>query len=102
LIIASGINFIDVTGAEMLTQEAQRLRSRGGALYLCGLKGTARETLRRGGYINVIGQENLFSSKEEAIRLIFQRLDKDCCALCQRRIFRECATVEFTGTGYSK
>jgi SulP family sulfate permease len=102
LIIASGINFIDVTGAEMLTQEAQRLRSRGGALYLCGLKATARETLRRGGYINVIGQENLFSSKEEAIRLIFQRLDKGRCALCQRRIFRECAAVEFTGAGYNK
>lgn len=99
LIIGSGINFIDVAGAQMLAQEARRLRRRGGGLYLCRLKDTVRDVLERGGYADTIGPENLFSTKEEAVRLIFQRLDWERCSLCTRRIFRECATVKFEGKG---
>lgn len=99
LIVGSNINFIDVAGAEMLAQEARRLRQKGGGLYLCGLKDSVLKVLKRGGYDDIIGQENLFSSKEEAIRLIFQRLDPERCSICIRRIFRECATVEFVGSG---
>ncbi|MDX1656604.1 MAG: SulP family inorganic anion transporter, partial [Candidatus Competibacteraceae bacterium] len=50
LVLGGSINFIDVAGAEMLTHEAQRLRARGGGLYLCNLKDGVRELLRRGGY----------------------------------------------------
>lgn len=99
LILASGVNFIDVAGAEMIVQVAQQRAEKGGRLYLCGLKSKAKETLRRGGYLKMIGEENLFSSKEEAIRVTFEHLDKDRCSLCQRRIFRECAKVEFEGKG---
>lgn len=99
LIIGSGINFIDVAGAQMLAQEARRFRRRGGGLYLCRLKDTVKGVLERGGYIKAIGRENLFSNKEEAIRLIFQHLDEERCSLCTRRIFRECATVKFEGKG---
>lgn len=99
LIIGDSINFIDVAGAEMLVQEAQRLRQRGGGLYLCGLKDSARRLLDRGGYTVLIRQENFFYSKEEAVRHIFQRLDFERCSICTRRIFQECDTVEFHGEG---
>jgi SulP family sulfate permease len=99
LIIAGGINFIDVAGAEMLAQEARRMRRKGGGLYLCRLNEVCLDILERGGYIDSIGHNNIFHSKEEAIRLIFQRLDADRCSICVRRIFRECASVEFVGKG---
>lgn len=99
LILGSSINFIDVVGAEMLTHEARRLRQQGGGLYLCNLKDTVGEVLKRGGYDDAFGRENIFASKEQAIRHIFQRLDFDRCAICTKRIFRECAEVEFQGSG---
>jgi SulP family sulfate permease len=99
LIICTSVNFIDVAGAEMLAQEAQRLRAKGGGLYLSNLKRTVWAVLERGGYATIIGPDHLFASKEQAIGAIFQRLDMDRCSLCARRVFRECATVKFEGSG---
>jgi SulP family sulfate permease len=99
LVIGDSINFIDVAGAEMLAQEAQRLRRRGGGLYLCGIKAPVRRVLMRGGYGGIIEEKNFFPKKEIAIGEIFLQLDPDRCRLCQWRIFRECASVEFEGSG---
>jgi SulP family sulfate permease len=99
LLIGSGINFIDVAGAEMLAQEARRLQRKGGGLYLCRLKKAVQDVLERGGHVKIIGRDHVFASKEEAIRTLFQKLDSDRCSLCTRRIFRECAAVQFEGRG---
>lgn len=93
LLIASGINFIDVAGAEMLAQEAKNYRKLGGVLYFYSMKEGVCGPLRRGGYIAEIGDENMFASKTEAISEIFQVLDKDICAKCDKRIFNECLTI---------
>ncbi len=90
LLIASGINFIDVAGAELLAQEAQTYRRLGGKMYFYRIKEGVCGPLRRGGYIAEIGDENMFVSKTEAIREIFQTLDKSICARCDKRIFKEC------------
>ena len=50
--------------------------------------------LRRGGYLEKIGENNIFDSKGDAISGIFDRLDKEICKTCTRRIFVECQTVE--------
>jgi SulP family sulfate permease len=90
LVVATGINFIDVAGCEMLAAEARRLHLSGGKLYLCNLKHDVREVLERGGYIAKIGQENVFRSKTEALKEIVRRLDPERCRLCPFRIFHEC------------
>ncbi len=92
-IIASGINFIDVQGAEFLVQLAERKRAQGGNLYLIRLKGAAWDALDRGGFLDRIGPGNVFGSKGAALRAIFQKLDKDVCRRCDVRIFEECASV---------
>jgi len=94
LVIGDGINFIDIAGAEMLVQEAKRLRDMGGGLYIAKIKDEACGTLKRGGYAEQFGYENIFDSKAAAISAIFQRLNRDKCARCNRRIFEECRTVE--------
>lgn len=93
LLVASGINFIDVAGAELLAQEAQNYRQIGGELYFYRIKEGVCGPLRRGGYIKEIGDENMFDSKTEAISEIFAKLDKDICARCDKRIFKECQSV---------
>lgn len=93
LIIGNGISLIDVAGGELLAQEAQRLRAMGGGLYLCGIKPPVLEMVRRGGYLQIIGEENCFSSPKEAIKTIFTELEDDICRRCTQRIFLECANA---------
>jgi SulP family sulfate permease len=97
LIVASGINFIDAAGAELLIQQARRQRKNGGGLYLTKAKEGLCESLRKGGYLEEFGAGNVFRSKGEAITTIFEKLDRERCRRCDKRIFSECATVEFLG-----
>lgn len=94
LLLARSINFVDVAGAELLAREGRHRRSLGGGLYLHQLKEEAREPLERGGYLDEIGRNNIFESKDEAISSVFRRLDHDICRECELRVFRECYTVE--------
>ena len=90
LIVACGINSIDVAGAEMLVQEAQRRRKLRGELYLCSLKQQARDLLEKGGYIDIIGNDHIFDSENEAILSILPRLDHSDCQRCVHPLFKEC------------
>ncbi len=93
LIIANGINFIDLAGAEWLTNEALKWQKRGGGIYFSGLKLVSQDILIKGGFINKIGRGNFFKGKNSAINTIFNYLDKNKCADCQVKIFRECAST---------
>jgi len=93
LLIGSGINFIDVAGAELLVREADLTREAGGFLYLCNLKPTVREELERGGFLELFGRDNVFGTKDEAIRAIYARLDREKCRVCTARIFDECKSA---------
>jgi len=93
LIVGNGINFIDVAGAEMLVQEAERRRKLGGGLYLCKVKDEVCEILKRGGFAERFGRENIFITKADAIESVFKRLDRSVCERCDKRIFLECRRV---------
>ena len=56
LVIASGINFVDIAGAELFANEAQRRRRMGGDLHFYRMKDSARHFLERGGYMDIIGK----------------------------------------------
>ena len=93
LLLMHGVNFADVAGAEFLAHEAERRRARGGGLYLYRVKEGVMEVLRRGGYIETIGEENCFRSKSDAIGYIVRRLDPEICRRCTARIFKECESL---------
>jgi len=97
LLIGSGINFIDVAGAELILQESERRRALGGGLYVAKIKDDVCTPLKRGGYLMKFGAENVFMSKSDAIGAIFEELDHDVCARCQKRVFQECAGVPYKG-----
>ena len=93
LLVMSGVNFIDATGAALLAQHAQLLRSAGGALYLCNVKAGVLQILERSGRLATIGLERIFDTKDQALRTIYARLDAAKCAGCAARIFHECMTT---------
>lgn len=101
LIISSGINFIDLAGAEMLAQEAKRLQQRGGGLYFTDNKSKVCQFLRKGHFIEEIGKDHFFPTKQDAIRHIFDKLNHATCARCDKRIFRECDTVPMEESAHS-
>lgn len=92
-VVATGINFIDIAGAEFLVTEARKRRLQGGGLYFIRAKDVVTDLLQRGGYMADLGAENFFPSKTDAIHSVFERLDKDICASCPHHVFKECATV---------
>jgi SulP family sulfate permease len=93
-LLTKGINQVDVAGAELLVSEARARRTMGGDLYLYRLKDSAAKAMDRGGYTEEIKDENFFDSKAEAISGIFEKLDKDICATCTKRIFLECGAPD--------
>lgn len=91
LLVSTGINFIDVAGAEFLAQEAKKRQKNGGSLSLIRAKPQVLEVLERGGYVEDIGKGHIFSGKTLALTTMVPALDPDICRSCQARIFRECA-----------
>jgi SulP family sulfate permease len=98
LIVASGMNFVDIAGAEMLLQESKRRRKMGGGLYFYRVKEGACEMLRKGSYVEEIGRENVFPAKTRPIETIYPKLDSAICRTCTARIFPECASRLPDGT----
>jgi SulP family sulfate permease len=90
LLVASGVNFVDVAGAELLAHVARDLRAAGGGLYLTGVKPQVREGLDSAGVLDTIGRDAIFASKGQALRTIYARLDPARCAACELRVFDEC------------
>ncbi|HEY0634275.1 MAG TPA: SulP family inorganic anion transporter [Gammaproteobacteria bacterium] len=93
LLVAAGINFVDLAGAEMLEREAKRLRAQGGDLYLCNVKPRVQEALQRSGMFELLGADHLFASKREAIAAIVSRLDASRCDSCTAKTFAECGAA---------
>lgn len=90
LIIGSRINFIDLSGAEMLVQEHRRLKKLGGGLYFCDLNAEVYEFAARTCFISNVGNHHFFDSKKEAISAIYHILDRNICQTCPQLAFREC------------
>ena len=90
LIIANGINFIDLAGATWLTHEVLKWQERGGGIYFSGLKIVSQQILKKGGFRNEIGEENFYDDKKDAIHAIYKKLDMEACKGCTSRIFYEC------------
>ena len=90
LIIGTGVNFIDLSGAEMLVTEAKRLEKLGGGLYFADMKASVYEFISKSCLIAKVGNAHFFDKKRHAIQQIYKKLDKDVCKTCNALVFNEC------------
>ncbi|MFZ2302533.1 MAG: SulP family inorganic anion transporter, partial [Gallionella sp.] len=90
LIVASGIDFVDVAGAEMLAQEARRRRKIGGGLYFYRCKDEIYKFLRKADKLDDIGAGGFFPVMSNWIKPVYSTLDTEICRTCKARIFSEC------------
>lgn len=93
LLVASGINFVDLGGAQCLAQEAQRRRALGGALYIFHMKDEPLAMLRASGAWDTIGADNFFTLGDDLMPVIKARLNAQRCATCTHRVFAPCKAV---------
>lgn len=89
-VILRGVGDVDLPGAEMIIAEARRRRARGGDLYLIARFPPLLRTLERFHVIEVLGEDNVIDTKDEAVAKIVPQLDPEICRTCRSRIFREC------------
>jgi SulP family sulfate permease len=90
MLLAQGINFIDLAGAQLLAQEAQRRSAIGGGLFLIGAQHSVWDMMSRGGQLEVVGPKRLVAHKGEALRVVYPLLDNEICRDCTLRVFNEC------------
>jgi len=93
LVMASGINFVDLAGAEFLAETARRYARAGGSLSFYRMKEGVAETLRKGGFMKDIGEQNLYSARSRPADALLPRLDKSICESCAQRPFRACQSI---------
>jgi SulP family sulfate permease len=93
LLVASGINFVDLAGARLLAHEARRRRSLGGDLFLYHVKDEPLEMMRRSGVFDEIGAANFFQPGDDVPRQLVPRLQRHICESCQVRIFAPCGSI---------
>ncbi len=75
LLVASGINFIDLAGAHLLAEEAKRRRAQGGALFICLLKDEPAAMLEKSGAADHIGRENIMPVGTDVMKGVYARID---------------------------
>ena len=90
LIVGTGINFIDLSGMQMLASEAKQLKKAGGGLYFAELKSGVYESVSKSHFVSDIGNSYFFDKKKDALKGIYRKLDKSVCDKCEVRIFDEC------------
>lgn len=90
MLLAQGINFVDLAGAQLLAEEAQRRRAMGGGLFLVGVQEDVLTMLARGGQLDDVGSERIVAHKGDALRTVYPLLDSEICRSCSLRVFNEC------------
>jgi SulP family sulfate permease len=94
IVMASGINFVDLAGAEFLAETARHYRSLGGRLIFYRMKERVAETLRNGGFMQDIGEQNLYPAGSRPADDLIPHLDKTICEKCRHRLFRSCEAAK--------
>jgi SulP family sulfate permease len=92
VVMASGMNFVDLAGAEFLAEAARQRRKAGGALYFYRMKDSLVQTMQRGHFMDDVGMDNLFPAKSRPIETIYSKLDNEICRNCPVRAFAVCQT----------
>ncbi len=74
MVVGDGINYLDSSGEEMLHNLVSRLHESGVETVFSGLKKQVLDVMRATGLFQLIGDDNIFATEEQALAAISQRL----------------------------
>ncbi len=74
LVVGDGINYLDSSGEEMLHTLISRLHESGVEAVFSGLKKQILDVMRATGLFQLIGDDNIFATEEQALAAISRRL----------------------------
>lgn len=74
LIVGDAINQLDASGEEVVHHLVERLRENGIEVVFSGLKKQILDVMRATGLFELIGQQNIFATEDQALAYISQRL----------------------------
>jgi SulP family sulfate permease len=77
-----GVPLIDVMGAQALTQIVEEQRHRGGDVYFSGVQPAVRAMLARTGLVDLLGEDHLFWSADQAIIAVHLAHEAEGCSHC--------------------
>ncbi len=86
LIVADGINFIDLAAAEWLSNEILNWQKNRGGIYFTGLKLVGQNVFIKGGFVELVGKDIFFKNKKEAIEELHKLFETPC----ETKAFKEC------------
>jgi len=93
LIICGGINFIDLSGTDLLINLDRKLKVQGGGLYFFAMKPSVKQRAFKLGLNSALSEDQFFDSKKAAIEAIFPTLNQSVCEMCTQRVFKECEHI---------
>ncbi|MCA9392024.1 SulP family inorganic anion transporter [candidate division WWE3 bacterium] len=76
VIVCTGVNELDATGEEVLSELLSRLRKTKKDVYFTSLKQPVVQMLKRSGLYDEIGEDHIFATAEEAVKHVTKRWHK--------------------------
>jgi SulP family sulfate permease len=83
IISMRGVPVVDVMGAQALTQIIEEQHKRGGHVYLSGVQPAVRNILGRTGVLDLLGEQKIFWSADQAIVEVHRLHVARGCSHCQ-------------------
>ena len=74
IVVGDGINQVDATGEQMLSQLAERLQGSGIEILFTGLKKQVLEVFHRTGLHDKLGEERFYRTEDSALEHVWQKL----------------------------
>ncbi len=95
VIDCESVNYMDGTALDALTDFLEDIKKRGVNLVLVNAKAPVKDSMRRSGFLEKLGEENLLPSKGHAVGELFKTIDHEYCKkVCPYAVFEECYTVK--------
>lgn len=99
VLLIKGVGRLDMPAAELLGEEAERRKARGGGLLIQTKLPDTLQRLNRFGVTAHLFGRRVFIHKGEAVASLFGSLSPDPCQDCALRLYRECEGLAQQGAG---
>lgn len=90
----SKVPLIDITGENHLRTIIENLQKKDILVLMAGLSGQPEKKLITTGLYEKIGRHLIFPHTSNAISYAIEHINKDCCRVCKKDIFKACLLVK--------